>query len=532
MTEIADNLVETFTAPTNIAVIKYWGKGDVKLNTPMNSSVSLTLDQGDLHTVTSIGATKEGDKDRMWLNGTEIEINGRGQTCLREIRKLAQDRVDSEGNVVVKKEDWADYKVRIVSINTFPTGAGLASSAAGLACFVTTLAKLYNVKEEYPGQLTAIARQGSGSASRSMYGGLVRWNKGTKKDGTDSIAQQIADEAFWPEMRAVILVVSDKEKDTSSTSGMETSRLTSPLLAHRASEVVQPRLEELEKAYLAKDFETFGQLTMKDSNQFHAICQDTYPPIFYMNDVSKSIIRLCTIINTHYDKVVAAYTFDAGPNAVIYCLDEHSPMIMAAMAKYFPAPGPTGDYCNNKTEFDRVNAEAAELLPAELQEALSKCGRVPAANDVKYMFLTKVGGGPIEQTVEGSVLDLAYGVPKLAQETDKLHKRMSIGAKVNPVVALASKAKDSVSNAATVFMSAARNHTATAGEKISGVAEAAGNASRAARQSLSQLPAFNRGSVSGVEGEEGAPAADEGEGAAAAAATEDTENLQEPKKEE
>ena len=91
----SDKLVETYTSPTNIAVIKYWGKGNVKLNTPMNSSVSLTLDQSDLHTVTSIAASKDAEKDRMWLNGNEIEINSRGQTCLREIRKLAQDRLDS-----------------------------------------------------------------------------------------------------------------------------------------------------------------------------------------------------------------------------------------------------------------------------------------------------------------------------------------------------------------------------------------------------------------------------------------------------
>ena len=77
----------------------------------------------------------------------------------------------------------------------YPWGyLGLASSAAGLACFVTTLAKIYNAQEQYPGHLTAIARQGSGSASRSMFGGFVRWEKGTKEDGTDSIAIQVADE--------------------------------------------------------------------------------------------------------------------------------------------------------------------------------------------------------------------------------------------------------------------------------------------------------------------------------------------------
>lgn len=53
------------------------------------------------------------------------------------------------------------------------------------------------------------------------------------------------------------------------------------------AKVVEPRLEELEKAYLAKDFQTCGRITMQDSNQFHATCLDTYPPIFYMNDVSR-----------------------------------------------------------------------------------------------------------------------------------------------------------------------------------------------------------------------------------------------------
>ena len=178
MSGFDSRLCETFTSPTNIAVIKYWGKNDVKLNTPLNSSVSITLDQSDLHTITTVAASKEFAKDRLWLNETEIEINGRGQACLREIRKLAQDRVDdATGAVLVRKEDWVSYHVHISSVNTFPTGAGLA--------------KLYTAKEEVPGQITSIARQGSGSASRSLYGGFVRWQKGEKADGTDSIAVQV-----------------------------------------------------------------------------------------------------------------------------------------------------------------------------------------------------------------------------------------------------------------------------------------------------------------------------------------------------
>lgn len=148
-----------------------------------------------MHTITTVAVSKDFEADQLFLNGKETVINGRGVTCIQEIRKLAQDRVDpATGEVIVKKEDWPLYKVRISSVNTFPTGAGLASSAAGLACLVSTLAKVFNAQEEYPGQFTAIARQGSGSASRSMFGGFVKWIKGEKADATDSIAVQIADE--------------------------------------------------------------------------------------------------------------------------------------------------------------------------------------------------------------------------------------------------------------------------------------------------------------------------------------------------
>ena len=184
-------------------MIKYWGKDSIALNTPMNSSVSVTLDQSDLHTITTVAASKTFTADRLWLNGEETAINGRGVTVLKEIRKLAGDRYDPETNeLIVSKNEWPKYKVHISTVNTFPTGAGLASSAAGLACLVKTLSVLYSVKETYPGQLSTIARQGSGSASRSLYGGFVKWQKGVKADGSDSIAIQVADENHWPEMRA------------------------------------------------------------------------------------------------------------------------------------------------------------------------------------------------------------------------------------------------------------------------------------------------------------------------------------------
>jgi diphosphomevalonate decarboxylase len=151
----------TISSPTNIAVIKYWGKRDAKVNTPINSSVSLTLNQRDLRTVTTVTASTEFAKDQLWLNGDEEDLpaNKRMVTVLREVRARGGDLKDAKGNVLVAKSEWAKLHVRVVSMNNFPTAAGLASSAAGYAALTFALAELMAVKESYPGELSTIARQ-------------------------------------------------------------------------------------------------------------------------------------------------------------------------------------------------------------------------------------------------------------------------------------------------------------------------------------------------------------------------------------
>ena len=401
----------TVSAPTNIACIKYWGKANVKFNTPINSSVSVTLDQADLRAVTTVAASLSFDQDRLWLNGTEEEgatTNKRFRACVDQVKQLATDKVDDQDGktVLVKKEDWAAMKIHVSSYNTFPTAAGLASSAAGYAALVAGLAELMNAKEDYEGQLSTIARQGSGSACRSLYGGFVAWRMGGKKDDwSDSLAQQVASEDHWPALRAVILVVSDAKKDTSSTAGMSTSVATSELLLHRAASVVSKRMEAIEKAFLDKDFDGFGRLTMSDSNQFHATCLDTYPPIFYMNDVSRSVVRLVHAYNAWAGQVRAAYTFDAGPNAVLYTLDDYVVEVGALMVHYYPAVGEA--YINNPDFAAKV---AAYTLDPSLLEATDKTGRTPNAGDVKMMYYTKSGPGPQVLSAEEANLDPTTGL--------------------------------------------------------------------------------------------------------------------------
>jgi hypothetical protein len=96
-----------------------------------------------------------------------------------------------------------------------------------------------------------------------MYGGFVKWEKGVRKDGSDSVAVQVAPAEHWPELEVLILVVSDNKKPVSSTVGMRTSVQTSELLRHRADVIVPRRMKEMEEAILKKDFQTFGHLTMQ-----------------------------------------------------------------------------------------------------------------------------------------------------------------------------------------------------------------------------------------------------------------------------
>ncbi|KAL2022157.1 hypothetical protein VTK56DRAFT_5986 [Thermocarpiscus australiensis] len=315
------------TAPVNIAVVKYWGKRDPKLNLPTNSSLSVTLSQSDLRTLTTAScsaAYPASEGDSLLLNGEPSDVSGaRTQACFRELRarRAALEAADPS------LPQLSRMSLRIVSENNFPTAAGLASSAAGFAALVRAVADLYELPAS-PAELSLIARQGSGSACRSLFGGYVAWRMGDAADGRDSVAEQVADAAHWPDMRALILVVSAARKGVSSTAGMQQTVATSGLFRERVATVVPRNMAAMEKAIRERDFAAFAEITMRDSNSFHATCADTYPPIFYMNDVSRAAIRAVETINAAAGRTVAAYTFDAGPNAVIYYLEKDTEAVV------------------------------------------------------------------------------------------------------------------------------------------------------------------------------------------------------------
>ena len=147
--------------------------------------------------------------------------------------------------VVVAKELLLAMKWSVHTKNTFPTAAGLASSASGLSCLAFLLGRIYSVPEA---ELSSLARLGSGSACRSILGGFVRWERGFSgplpEDAKEeelhisSRAVQVQPASFWPELRVFVVQLESGKKLVSSSEGMRLTAQTSELYRFRQQFVV------------------------------------------------------------------------------------------------------------------------------------------------------------------------------------------------------------------------------------------------------------------------------------------------------
>lgn len=287
----------------------------------------MTLSTANLRATTSVAASERFSEDVFWLNHQLQPLVGtKHAICVAALRHH-RELLENTNPELRKISAWG---LRIVSENNFPTAAGLASSAAGFAALVFTIANLYELPLSAT-DLSKIARIGSGSSCRSLFGGYVEWNSGKEPDGSDSYARQIATTEHWPSMCALVLVISAGKKAVSSTGGMKRTVETAELFPVRCTEVVPKRIQQMAGAIDHKDFRTFAELTMRDSNQFHAVCLDSFPPIFYLNDTSRAVISFVHSFNETFKEPKIAYTFDAGPNAVLYYLEEDQSIIFSAL---------------------------------------------------------------------------------------------------------------------------------------------------------------------------------------------------------
>lgn len=299
----------TAIAGSNIAFVKYWGKLNSELRLPLNGSISMTLDNAT--TTTTVDFLDYLSADELYLNDTLADetTTARVSKHLDQIRKISNSVLYA----------------RISSQNSFPTGAGIASSASSFAALTTAACKALDLqvsKEE----LSRLSRLGSGSACRSIYGGFVEWLPGGRHE--DSYAQQISPPDHW-NLADIVTVVSDEHKEIPSTKG-HTLAQNSPFLLTRLG-TLQTTLSLTKAAICNKDFSALGILLESEAFSLHAIAMTSDPGILYWTPATVRLIH--QIRKWRTEGLQAYFTIDAGPNIHIITLTETVPAILERLEK-------------------------------------------------------------------------------------------------------------------------------------------------------------------------------------------------------
>lgn len=278
------------SAPSNIALCKYWGKRDEEINLPVTSSLSISL--GHLGTTTEIEAIS--GRDVFILNGRPVpEDTGFAQRLTAYLD-------------LFRPQAGAGFKV--MTINSIPTAAGLASSASGYAALVKSLDSLYGWNL-LPRELSILARIGSGSASRSVYHGFVEWFAGTRDDGADSYAEPLPVE--WPDLQVGLVKISVAEKAISSRDAMKRTVETS-LLYRSWPEQVKRDMASVHSAIRSRDFASLGRAAENNAMTMHATAIAAWPPALFW--WPESIKAMTKVWKLRHDEIPVYFTMDAGPN--------------------------------------------------------------------------------------------------------------------------------------------------------------------------------------------------------------------------
>ncbi|HRW04235.1 MAG TPA: diphosphomevalonate decarboxylase [Caldilineaceae bacterium] len=315
----------TVRAGSNIAFIKYWGVDDAMLNLPQTHSISMTL--ADAHTTTTVEWFPEGvpPREEAGLRQDQptkfkdvIELDGKlldETKAARLVRHL--DRLRALAGVT--------YQARVVSRNNFPMASGIASSASGFAALTVAGVTALGLDLDAT-RLSAIARLGSGSACRSLFGGFVEWERGT--DDATSVAHQLHSETHWA-LSDVVAVVNSGEKAVSSADG-HTLAAESPLNQGRVAYVNQV-LGETRAAIAERDLGRLGPIIEQDALAMHAVMMTSTPSLFYWQPGTIEVIQAVRSWRER-DGLPAYFTIDAGPNVHVICEAEDAATVEEALA--------------------------------------------------------------------------------------------------------------------------------------------------------------------------------------------------------
>lgn len=296
----------------NIAIVKYWGKLPGQL--PASPSVSMTLDQSA--TETTVWFT-----DR--LKVVEFEFDGNPAP-------LFAARIRSYLESVSGLLPWLlQVGVRISSRNNFPHSAGIASSASAFGALALCLADahkhlgLVDGQQFYP-LASRLARLGSGSASRSVFGGFALWGETPSVEGSSNL-EAIALQPVHPvfnRMHDMIVVVSDQKKQVSSSAGH--ALMNRHPFAGARYEQARQRASLMPDVLAKGDLETFSRVTIAEGLGLHALMLASDPPVNLLHPLSVEVIQLADQFRLQ-TRLPLAYTLDAGPNVHLLYPEEMKP---------------------------------------------------------------------------------------------------------------------------------------------------------------------------------------------------------------
>jgi diphosphomevalonate decarboxylase len=300
----------SWRSPSNIALVKYWGKSPGQI--PSSPSISMTLSESVSEV--SIGYRVSGVR-----RGVEVEFEFEGEKNLKfEQRFLGylHSLLDS-GHLVLP----GNIQLQISSHNSFPHSAGIASSASGFSALALGLVTMEN--EIFGKSLTGglllrksaiLARLGSGSATRSLYGGFVTWGKSTEyKQSFDEYGQPLSIPVHpdFQQLRDAILIVSSKEKSVSSSHG-HALMMQHPYAESRFAQA-DSNFIGLIRALGNGNRESFTDITEHEALSLHALMMSSKPGFILMHPNTIRIIEKMRSFRQATGSFVC-FTLDAGPN--------------------------------------------------------------------------------------------------------------------------------------------------------------------------------------------------------------------------
>lgn len=299
----------TAKAPANIAFIKYWGRKDEKLRLPANDSISMNL--SEVFTITTVEFSESYKKDEIKLEGKELE---------EKEKKRIIEHLDKVRNLA-KIKTFA----RVVTKNNFPPGTGIASSASGFAALTVAATKASGLRLSEK-QLSILARQGSGSACRSIPSGFVEWRSGSSSSSSYAHTLFPSD---WLEIVDILAIVGKETKKISSSEGHTLSE-SSPFYKARILGM-KDKLKKIKQALADKDFETFGEISETEAVNMHAVMMTSCPAIYYWTPKTMEIIL--SVVKWREEGLPLYFTIDAGPNVHLLALSKDVDRITQSLKK-------------------------------------------------------------------------------------------------------------------------------------------------------------------------------------------------------